>query len=326
MVVFSLFMLSLAKPDKYYQVFLSQGIGLGLGSGLTYIPSVAVLAQHFPTPHKRAIAMTLVASGSSLGGVVHPIMLNNLFHGSTGFANGVRASAGMIAGLLLIALPFMRTKYPKVPGPPKDAKVMKAAIKKFFKDPVYVACMFGMICVMSGIFFPLFYIQLDAVQRGLDATFSFYSLTILNVASIVGRILPGLLAKRLGVVNLVVVMAIGCAALMFALFAVKTVGGVVAFAIFFGFFSGGFVSLLPPTMALQADTPAEIGARMGIAFSFVGLGSLIATPVDGALLTKDRFLWWRPIVFSGVLCAAGSLFFVYARYSLGERKKSGWKL
>lgn len=87
--------------------------------------------------------MTLVASGSSLGGVVHPIMLNNLFHGSTGFANGVRTSAGMIAGLLLIALPFMRTKYPKVPGPPKDAKVMKAAIKKFFKDPVYVACMFG---------------------------------------------------------------------------------------------------------------------------------------------------------------------------------------
>ncbi|KLO08380.1 MFS general substrate transporter [Schizopora paradoxa] len=331
LVVFSLFMLSLAKPGKYYQILLSQGIAFGIGSGMTYVPSVAVLAQHFPSPHKRALVMTLVASGSSLGGVVHPIMLNNLFHGSTGFANGVRASAGMIGGLLfLVALPLMRTKYPKVTGAPTTTNTgavnSKAMVAKFFREPVYIACIFGMVLVMSGLFFPIFYIQLDAVQRGLNSTFSFYSLTILNVASIVGRVLPGFLAKKVGIVNLVLVFAAGCAALLFSLFGVKTVGGVVAFAILFGFFSGGFVSLLPPTMALQADSPAEIGARIGIAFSFVGLGVLISTPVDGALLTKDKFLWWRPIVFSGVLSAVGTLFFLYARYGLGQRKKAGWKL
>jgi len=103
-------MLSLAKPDQYYQagiyfslhgsatdytqVFLSQGIGSGCAAGLLYIPSMAVVSQYFRK--RRALVMTFVASGACLGAVVHPIMLNNTLNGSLGFANGVRASAGLV--------------------------------------------------------------------------------------------------------------------------------------------------------------------------------------------------------------------------------------
>lgn len=118
------------------QIFLSQGLGIGLASGMMYVPSYGVVAQHFPSPHMRALTMGLVASGSSLGGLLHPIMLNNLFHGKVGFANGVRASAGLIAGMQCIAVLLMRTKYP-------DKAVVKTiavkdAMKKFSTDVPYI--------------------------------------------------------------------------------------------------------------------------------------------------------------------------------------------
>ena len=57
--------------------------------------------------------MGIVASGSSLGGLVHPIMLNNLFHGSQaiGFGRGVRASAGLVIGVEFLAILLIKTRY-----------------------------------------------------------------------------------------------------------------------------------------------------------------------------------------------------------------------
>ena len=39
-------MLSLADTSKYYQLLLSQGIGMGLGGGLVLVPAVSVQAHH----------------------------------------------------------------------------------------------------------------------------------------------------------------------------------------------------------------------------------------------------------------------------------------
>lgn len=92
------------------QVFLAQAVGVGAGSGLSYVPSMALLAQYFRKPHRRALVMSIVASGSSLGGTLHPIMLNNLFNGRVGFQNGVRASAGLIGGCLVLAICAMHPR------------------------------------------------------------------------------------------------------------------------------------------------------------------------------------------------------------------------
>lgn len=54
--------------------------------------------------------MALVAAGSPLGGINHSIMLNRLLNGTVGFAGGVRASAGLVSALLLIACLSMRTR------------------------------------------------------------------------------------------------------------------------------------------------------------------------------------------------------------------------
>jgi len=62
-VVLGIMMLSLAT--KYWHVFLTQGICMGLGAGLLYIPSLALVGIWFS--RKRSLAMGIVTSGIAVG-------------------------------------------------------------------------------------------------------------------------------------------------------------------------------------------------------------------------------------------------------------------
>ena len=68
LIVFGLMMLSLAKT--YYQVFLSQGLCVGLGAGMVYIPALALISTQFTS--KRASAIGCASTGSSIGGHYFP--------------------------------------------------------------------------------------------------------------------------------------------------------------------------------------------------------------------------------------------------------------
>ncbi|KIK69481.1 hypothetical protein GYMLUDRAFT_189154 [Collybiopsis luxurians FD-317 M1] len=295
---FCLFMLSLAKPNQFYQVLLSQGFGVGIAAGMMYIPSVAVISHYFR--RRRALAMTLVASGSSLGSIVHPIMLNNLF-ARIGFAQAARANAGLVSGLLLIACLLMRTRLP-----PNAAPIgLRDAFVKFAKEPAYVCATMGFFIFSIGYYYPFFYIQLNASLHGLSSQFVFYILVILNGAAFIGRLTPGLFVHRLGVANMLIFGMGACSVMIFGMIGLgkETGGGEVAsfviVAALFGFFAGTYIALTSPLLAAFADNQAELGARMGIGFAFSGIGALIGGPIDGALVTSE-FIWWRPAVFSGV--------------------------
>lgn len=55
-------MVSLAHTDTYYQVYLAQGIGLGIGAGILYIPALGVQAHHWK--RHRGFAMGVVVTGT----------------------------------------------------------------------------------------------------------------------------------------------------------------------------------------------------------------------------------------------------------------------
>lgn len=61
MVFWRLFMLSLADPEKYYQLLLSQGFGMGIGGGLILVPAISVQAHHWQK--RRALAMGITFTG-----------------------------------------------------------------------------------------------------------------------------------------------------------------------------------------------------------------------------------------------------------------------
>jgi MFS family permease len=64
-------MLMTSFGTKYYQIFLAQGICVGIGTGLVYIPCIAVIASYFKK--RRALALGIAASGSGTG-MVHIVL------------------------------------------------------------------------------------------------------------------------------------------------------------------------------------------------------------------------------------------------------------
>ena len=80
----------------------------------------------------------------------------------------------------------------------------------------------------------------------------------------------------------------------------------ILFSIFFGFFSGIFVALLPS--AVSQITPDEkIGARIGAFYSLIAISSLIGTPLGGALIQGNTREGYRGVIIyavSGRVCIA----------------------
>jgi hypothetical protein len=97
---------------------------------------MAVISQHFSK--RRTLVMSLVMSGTSLGSMIHPIMLNHLLNGTVGFARGVRASAGFVSALLLIACLSMRTR-----GLPVPTVGYTTVVRKCSRDVLFILMTLG---------------------------------------------------------------------------------------------------------------------------------------------------------------------------------------
>ncbi|KAJ7595002.1 major facilitator superfamily domain-containing protein [Mycena floridula] len=312
--VFCLFMLSLTKPGQYYQVFLSQGLGMGLAAGMLYVPSVAVISHYFR--RRRALAMGIATSGSGVGGAIHAIFLNKMVNGKVGFHGGVRASAGLNLGVLVIALLITRKRLPATPR--KNRSILKS-FRVFSKDPPYVLTVIATFLILSGLYFPIFFLQLSSIKNGINPNLAFYVITVLNGASMVGRILPNVFVRQVGVFNIIIPCVFACAICIFCIITVNNIATTMAFAIMYGIFSGAYVGIFGPMVSSLAKNDAEIGERLGICSTFTGFGGLIGSPITGALLSTS-FIWWRPIVFSGLCVFGGGSILLVARFLLTRRK------
>lgn len=69
--VIGTFMTSLA--DKYWQIFLAQGLCTGLGMGIMYMPAVTVVGTYFA--RKRTMALAIGAAGGGTGSVIFPAIV-----------------------------------------------------------------------------------------------------------------------------------------------------------------------------------------------------------------------------------------------------------
>ncbi|KAF9524182.1 monocarboxylate permease [Crepidotus variabilis] len=309
-----LFSLSLTHENAYYQVFLSHGVTLGLASGLSYVPTFGIAGHYFS--RKRPFVVGLISSGSALGSVLNPLMLNKLFNGPMGFHNGVRISAAINTFLMLVALLIMRTNLP-----PKQAQPYR--IRSWLKEPAYLCLLLGVILVFFGLFYPVFTIQLYAMKHGVSPSLAFYSTSILNASSFFGRVIPGLFTGLLGTLNLGAFMTISSGVIVLCMASVTNATGTILFSIFFGFFQGGAISLTPAIVAHLAKDPTEIGTRMGVVFALGGFVGLFAMPISGVLLT-EHYNWVSPMIFAGVTIIASGLFYGLARFFYGQGKPSLW--
>ncbi|KAL7786730.1 major facilitator superfamily domain-containing protein [Trichoderma ceciliae] len=301
MVVFGMMMTSLCH--EYWQVMLAQGLLVGLGSGFLFVPSVAIVSTYFTS--KKSLATGIAASGSSIGGVIYPIIFARL-QPVIGFGWATRVIGFIALATLLLCICIMRVRIQ-----PKSVRRMLEP--RAFKELPYSMFSFAEFFGFMGLYIPFFYIQSYATVQGVDSNLAFYLVSILNAASVFGRIIPNFIADKTGPLNILVPCCLFSAILAFAWIAIKDVAGIVVFCVLYGFFSGSFVSLPPTTIVSLSPDLSVVGARMGMSFSFAGLGILVGNPVAGAIL--DRHGWIGVQAFCGASVALACIFCFIARVS-----------
>lgn len=279
-----------------------------------FLPFLSVISQWFF--RRRALAIGIVTTGSSMGGICLPIMLNNLII-SHGFPKAVQYTGYLILGCLVIAIAITRTRLP----PNKKGK--PPSPKELFSSKPYALAVVGLFFVAWGLFFPIFYIQVFGELAGIRSSLTFYTLAILNAASVIGRISPNFIADYFGSINLMFIMCTCSGLLVFAMFGVGTPAGLIVVSLLYGLFSGGFVSLMSPALISLAKDHNEIGIRLGMGMLVMAFAGLTGTPITGVLL--DKYGRAAPIIFSGVSVLLGSAIILFAARTRAKEKGT-WKV
>ncbi|KAF3935375.1 hypothetical protein ABW20_dc0100326 [Dactylellina cionopaga] len=299
LLVVSVMLTSVCK--EYYQFLLCQGILGGICQGALFTPAVGVIGQYFNK--KRAAAMGLVVAGSSLGGVILPIMIANLIE-KTSFGWTVRSIGFLFMALLWITCVFVVERLPHRSG--------TFFLPEAFKDPVYTLLVAGNFFILWGMFTPFFFIPTYALNLGMSQSMSVYLVSILNGLSFPGRILPGIIADKLGRMNCIIVAPTVTAILIWSWLGVKDATGLVVLTAFFGFWSGSSISLFPAVMAQIVPNPREMGTYIGMAMGISGAAGLTGSPIAGALLT--HYGYTAAISFAGTCMIVGTGLLICARF------------
>ena len=303
---------------EYYQVFLAQGVAVGLGCGCLFISSLTIPAQYFTT--KRALAMGIVASGGSMGAIIYPIVFRRL-QAEVSFGWATRAMGFIALGTLLVPVIFLKSRLP--PSGTARALIDPQA----FRNPQFMLFAAAQFFYFLGLYMPFFYVSAWAQQYlNTDEDLSFYLFSILNAGSLFGRIIPGMLADRLGSVNTIIPMIGITSMMLFAWIGVHSNAELIVFCIFYGFFSGASVSLPGTILVGIVPEMPKIGTWMGMNFSITSFGLLIGSPIAGAILDASPGGSFVPAqCFSGAMVFVGTLCLCAVRY-LKAQKADTWKI
>jgi predicted MFS family arabinose efflux permease len=97
--------------------------------------------------------------------------------------------AFIMLATLLLGISLLRPRLP----PRKSGPVVDFAA---FQDPAYTTFVVGLALGFMAFFIPFFYAESYAANIGVDSELSFYILSIMNAAGMVGRLLPNALADK----------------------------------------------------------------------------------------------------------------------------------
>ncbi|KAK8910444.1 hypothetical protein QC760_001392 [Botrytis cinerea] len=304
-----IFMTSISTT--YWQVFLAQGICMGLGNGCLFCPALATLSTYFST--KKSLVIGIAAAGSATGGVIFPIMVQQLLP-KIGYGWTMR-SLGLIQ-LVCLGVCNIGIKQ-RVPARKSGALIDYPS----FKDAPYVLFAIGMFFNFWGLYFGFYY--LGAYARsiiGLPLAESINIIIILNAVGVVGRVLPNHLADRVfGPLNTLIPIAVIDSLLCFCWIAVSSRGGLYAWAVMYGIFAAGIQGLFPATLSSLTTDLRKAGVRMGMVFTVVSFAVLTGPPIGGVLIQKKNGGYEYAQIFAAVDLLVGTAFLIMAR--LAKSKK-----
>ncbi|KAI0381105.1 MFS general substrate transporter [Hypomontagnella monticulosa] len=304
---------------QYWQLILSQGLCMGIGSGCIFCPMISTVSTYFSK--KRSLAIGITASGSVTGGLIFPAMARQLLP-TVGFGWAVRAIGFVQLGTLVFSIIFIKSRLP----PRRTGSLVEWAA---FKELEYTFYAVGMFFNFWGVYFAFYYLasfSRTAIEPTMSYTDSLNLLLLLNGIGIVGRLLPNYLADRVGPLNLMIPTCLGCGVTVLAWMAVHTPGQLYGWSVAYGIVGGALQSLFPAGLSSLTTDLRKQGTRMGMVFTIVSFAVLTGNPIAGAIIGSMGGSYMGAQAFTGSSLLLGMTLLSVARWVRMRRTGEGWRV
>lgn len=327
----------------YWHFFLVLGVLGGIGTSFIFIVPVATIGHFFL--RRRGAATGLAMAGGSVGGVIFPIMLENLGP-RIGFAWATRAIGLVTLVLLFVGCLLVRGGDHQSKSEPsstdseqgresepkeKPSQSLKSLLPDLtiLRNPLLALTTAGVFFIEWGFFIPLEYITSYALANDISPRLAYLMVVFFNAGSFPGRWIPGILADRVGRFNMLIITNVLSLVAVLAVW-MPANGNLVAtiiFAVVFGFASGSNISLVPVCVGELCPTEAY-GRFYTTVYTIVSLGyvpslylcfdvgimlmltrALTGVPIAGEIINRTHGQYWGLIAFAGCSYAAGLVCF-----------------
>lgn len=261
---------------EVWQLYFTQGIITGFGYSLVFIPSVTVLNEWFSL--KRGLAFGIAVSGSGVGQFCMSLISEGLIS-TVGWRNALRYLALFNTTFLVVCSFMIHKRLPKNPTAPKPISFSN------LKNPTFLIFFIGCLVAGLGLFMPFTYIPIYAEFYGINSNDAVVILSMSGITGAMGRIILGVLGDKYGKLNMLKFAMFSSGLVTLTWMACQNIGSIMTFGLFFGFFAGAILSLIPSCCA-DLFGEKHIGTVTGEIMSSLALGSLISAPIGGTLFDQ----------------------------------------
>ena len=253
-------------------LYATYSIGIGIGVGLVYVPSVGAVQPWFTA--NRAFASGLAVAGIGAGNFVGPL-LAAWWIGLFGWRGAYLALAAFVLVLGGSAAALLKPKR-------RDSSRILEGIPlgEALKTTPFWLLFLSLMLSCTGLFVPMVHLGPYATDAGYTEAQGVALVSLIGVGSLVGRFTIGAPADRIGRLPSLCLMYAGLG-IMFFLWAVASAYWVlVVFAIVFGVCYGAYVALLP-TIVMDLYGPRSVSGIIGCLYTGCGLGTLVGPWLAG---------------------------------------------
>ncbi|UCE98029.1 MAG: MFS transporter [Dehalococcoidia bacterium] len=276
--------LLMSQTAALWHLYIFYGAAVGVGMGLYWIPLVSVVPQWFV--RRRALMMAIIASGIGVGQLTFPPLVNWLIS-VYGWRTAFVILGGLIIGIIMISAQFIRHAPSRTDfslyGESQKASASTSVDTEGFSfieairtRHFWILCLIylsWLFCLSSVIVHSV----IHAIGVGISPANAANILAIVGVTGIIGRLVSGRLADKIGMKPVLMVSFV----LMSLIFLWLMISGelwmIYLFAAIFGISYGTFEILQSPITASLFGL-SSLGTIFGVIHAFGSIG-VITGPV-----------------------------------------------
>lgn len=253
-------------------LYLTYSIGMGVGVGLVYVPSVGAVQPWFGA--NRALASGLAVAGIGAGNIAGPL-LAQWWIGQFGWRGAYLALALFVLVLGGAAALTIRNR-PTPKAQAQDGSSLRVALR----TPAFWLLYASLIASCIGVFVPLVHLGPYAQDVGLSAAQGVALVSLIGLGSLLGRFTIGGFADRIGRLPSLTLAYAGLGVMLLVWLAGTSYWVLAAFAVVFGMCYGAAVALLP-TIVMDFYGARAVSGIIGFLYTGAGIGTLLGPWLAG---------------------------------------------